>query len=91
MFFKGRSIVVDWAIPKNKYETIHSSNPKENKESDLVKIKEDVEIKEEFKEEILSDDQDDIEEPSKTIEDYLSLDTKNEDDNFVDFETTELE
>lgn len=92
--FKGRSIVVDWAIPKNKYETIHTS--KVNEDNNSVKIEADVDtIKEEepeIKEEILSDDQDDTEEPSKTVEDYLSLDTtKIENENLVDFETEDLE
>lgn len=42
--------------------------------------------------EILSDDQENIEKPSKTIDDYLALDTtKFEDDNLVDFETTDIE
>lgn len=47
----------------------------------------------EVKEEVLSDDdQVDKKEPSKTIDDYLALDTiKIEDDNLVDFETTNFE
>lgn len=90
IFLKGRSIVVDWAIPKNKYENIHTTNEKEVNNSVKEETKEVVE--EEIKEEILSDDQNDEEEPSKTIEDYLSLDTtKHEDENYVDFETTSFE
>lgn len=88
----GRSIVVDWAIPKNKYESIHT--PKENKEDSSIKEELDVEIKneKEIKNEVLSDDEEDIEKPSKTIEDYLTLDTtKIEDDHLVDFETTNFE
>lgn len=86
--FKGRSIVVDWAIPKNKYETIHTTKEKEEN----VSVKEEhVEEPEEIKED-LSYDQDNIEEPSKTAEDYLTLDTiKDEYDNLVDFETTDIE
>lgn len=91
MYFQGRSIVVDWAIPKNKYETIHTSKENEGdskvKEEIIVETKEQKEIKE-----VLSDDQDSIKEPSKTIEDYLTFDTtKDEDDNIVDLETTDLE
>lgn len=93
MNIQGRSIVVDWAIPKNKYETIHTH--KENDEDTKVKEEMIVEIKEEhqeIKEEVLSDDQDSIKGSSKTIEDYLTLDTiKDEDDNVVDIETTDLE
>lgn len=88
MFYIGRSIVVDWAIPKNKYETIHT--PKENEENTTVK--EDITVeneKEDVKEEILSDIEENIDDTSKTIDDYLTLDmTKNENENFVDFETT---
>lgn len=92
IFLKGRSIVVDWAIPKNKYETIHTSK-KENsvvKEESVIQIKEE---EQEVKEEFLSDDDQYVKkEPSKTIEDYLSLDTtKIENDNLVDFETTHFE
>lgn len=92
-FFKGRSIVVDWAIPKNKYETIHTSQ--KNEENNSVKEEAGVDaIKEEeaeIKEEIFSDDQDDTEEPSKTVEDYLSLDTtKVENENLVDFEAEDF-
>jgi len=90
--FQGRSIVVDWAIPKNKYETIHT--PKENGGDTKVKEEIIVETKKhkEIKEEVLSDDQNSIKEFSKTIEDYLTLDTiKDEDDNIVDLETADLE
>uniref|UniRef100_A0A2S2PEM0 RNA-binding protein 28 n=1 Tax=Schizaphis graminum TaxID=13262 RepID=A0A2S2PEM0_SCHGA len=90
--FGGRSIVVDWAIPKNKYETIHTTKEKEEnisiKEENVEAIVEDQgEIKE-----VLSDDLNNIEKP-KTVEDYLTLDTIKEecDDNFVDFETTDNE
>jgi len=85
--------VVDWAIPKNKYETIHTTKVKEEN----ISVKEEnveeaiVEDQEEIKED-LSNDQDNIEEPSKTVEDYLTLDTiKDEDDDLVDFETTDIE
>ncbi|XP_026822710.1 RNA-binding protein 28 [Rhopalosiphum maidis] len=90
--FGGRSIVVDWAIPKNKYETIHTTKEKEEnisiKEENVEAI---VEDQEEIKE-VLSDDQNNIEK-SKTVEDYLTLDTIKEecDNNFVDFETTDNE
>lgn len=86
--FGGRSIVVDWAIPKNKYETIHTTKEKEEN----ISVKEEhIEDQEEIKED-LSNDQDNIEEPSKFDEDYLTLDTiKDEDDNLVDFETTDIE
>ncbi|XP_025406417.1 RNA-binding protein 28 [Sipha flava] len=89
--FFGRSIVVDWAIPKNKYETIHTS--KENEE--IATVKEDIALEnknEDIKEEVVSDVEENIDDTSKTIDDYLTLDsTKNEDDNFVDFETTASE
>jgi len=88
---KGRSIIVDWAIPKNKYETIHTTN--ENVENNPIKEEKiTTEVKEqEIKEEVLSD-QDITEKPSKTIEDYLTLDkTKIEDDNLVDFEIADYE
>jgi hypothetical protein len=88
MSYLGRSIVVDWAIPKNKYETIHTS--KENEE--IATVKEDIALEnknEDIKEEVVSDVEENIDDTSKTIDDYLTLDsTKNEDDNFVDFETT---
>lgn len=91
IFYSGRSIVVDWAIPKNKYETIHT---KENGEN--TTLKEEVAVEntkeEDIKEEVLSDVEKDVEDTSKTIDDYLTLDTtKIEDDNFVDFETTGFE
>lgn len=93
IFSKGRSIVVDWAIPKNKYETIHT--PKENEENTTVKeeITEDNKKYEDIKEEVLSDDVEENKgDTSKTIDDYLDFDTtKNEDDNYVDFETTDIE
>lgn len=88
-YFKGRSIIVDWAIPKNKYETIHT--PKENQGNNVKEeTAEKTENKQEdIKEEVLSDDQNSINEFSKTAEDYLTLDTlKNEDDNYIDFNTT---
>lgn len=91
IFLKGRSIVVDWAIPKNKYETIH--NPKE--ENSAVKeelVIDSIEKKQEIKQEVLLDDDQVVKEPSKTIEDYLALEiTKPEDDNLVDFENTDFE
>jgi len=92
--FFGRSIVVDWAIPKTKYETIHSTN--QNEENSSIKeenLAVDVKVEKEIKEEVLSDDQDDTEEkPSKTLEDYLTLDTtKIKDEKLVDFETTDYE
>lgn len=89
--FGGRSIVVDWAIPKNKYETIHTNKEKEEnisiKEENVEAVNKDqTEIKEDS-----SDDQNNIEKP-KTVEDYLTLDTiKDECDNFVDFETKDNE
>lgn len=93
IFLKGRSIVVDWAIPKCKYESIHTSN--ENEENNLVKEETSTEIKneeQEIKEEILSDDQDDVEKSSKTVEDYLAQDSvKLEEDNLVNFENTDFE
>ncbi|KAL4141637.1 hypothetical protein QTP88_004242 [Uroleucon formosanum] len=92
--FGGRSIVVDWAIPKNKYETIHTTKEKEEnisvKEENISVKEENVECQEEIRED-LSNDQDNIE-LSKTAEDYLTLDTiKDEYDNLVDFETTDIE
>ncbi|KAE9536000.1 hypothetical protein AGLY_007901 [Aphis glycines] len=90
--FGGRSIVVDWAIPKNKYETIHTNKEKEEnisvKEENVEAVIE--EDKTEIKEDS-SDDQNNIEKP-KTVEDYLTLETiKDECDSFVDFETKDNE
>ncbi|CAH1721422.1 unnamed protein product [Aphis gossypii] len=90
--FGGRSIVVDWAIPKNKYETIHTNKEKEEnisvKEENVEAVIE--EDKTEIKEDS-SDDQNNLEKP-KTVEDYLTLETiKDECENFVDFETKDNE
>ncbi|XP_025195373.1 RNA-binding protein 28 [Melanaphis sacchari] len=88
--FGGRSIVVDWAIPKNKYETIHTTREKEENISVKEENVEPIENQKEIKE-VLSDDQNNEEKP-KNVEDYLTLDTlKEESDNFVDFETTDIE
>lgn len=92
MFLKGRSIVVDWAIPKNKYETIHTNN--KNEENNTIKEENsavDVKVENEIKEEVLSDNQEYTEEkPLMTLDDYLTLDiTKIENENLVDFETTD--
>ncbi|XP_050441628.1 RNA-binding protein 28 [Adelges cooleyi] len=87
--FLGRSIVVDWAIPKCKYETIHKPAV-EAKNT----IKEEVEIKEET---LSSDDNDDEKKEeihkSKTLEDYLAIEPQNDvkEENLVDFEEGDLE
>ncbi|XP_050520882.1 RNA-binding protein 28 [Daktulosphaira vitifoliae] len=86
--FCGRSIVVDWAIPKNKYETIHAP-----KEENIEYVKEEKEIKEEIMSDYENEEIKDKVKTSKTIDDYLSLDTSNDikEEQLIDFEKSNLE